>query len=330
MKERTAHHVPLLVGGLIASGLVFTEILMLASGHLLNVWFLMVCQLVLYAAMHELSHGIAASLFGIPIETITIGPQSLSRHVISVGDTSIRMAWIPIGMTMQLGWARFSRLQQLGLGMAGALLPLTTWGVSGWTWHVILLTGLLSWLPGMADGKLILGSRPAIGTPTVLRDSHQVVSVTDFKQSKPSLYRASLAPMSETLNAQCWVEFVSLGRRWEIAMTVRENLSDPSQVILEREGSAYPIDRRAARRRHIKIPGLLRSEAFIVPMRTRDLSRIGARIRTSAAMPNDSFITVEFQWMVWSWTRWARVLRCRREDDATWDVVALWCPKPST
>lgn len=321
-RTELSRHLPVLTG-LMAAFTVLT-ILVRVSGDITGLWLLLIYQVILYTTLHELSHGIVASLLDVPIDSITIGPKGISRRVLTIGRTRLFASWLPLGVTIQFGWSRLTRPKQIGLGISGALLPLATWTVAGWTWHTMLLTGLLSWMPSLADGRLIVSRAPRPKRPDVLCDQNQRVPITAFEDLTPTIYRIDLDDTPRPLNKQCWLEFVARGSCWQMPMTVLERHKNSREMVLQSEGSPYPVDRRRARRRTIRIHGTVHDRDVTIAMCTQDISRSGIRFCTDTPIVTGSIIDLEVQWKTLSWHRPARILRCHQQGDATWDLAGIW------
>ncbi len=324
MDPTTRRQSVLLLLGLMASSLTLTEILVRMSWSSPPIGILVACQLVVYTGLHELSHGIAASLLDIPIQTIMVGPPRLSRHLLAIGDTKVRISWLPLGVTMLFGWARLTRPRQIALAISGALVPFATWSAAGWTWHVILLTGLLSWIPSMADGQLLFSSAPPPKDPDILRDQNREVAITQF-QTNGEIHGVSLDSRLRSLDAHSWVQFVSDRRRFEIAVTVLSHHDATGEILLRPEGAAYPLNRRTAVRHRARLSGILASDQGGIPILTQDISRVGTRLETETALTPGTVVSLQIHWKSLSWTHWARVLRCEQQNNTAWDVVAVWC-----
>lgn len=121
---------------------------------------------IVYLLLHEGFHAWAAWVLGLKWQKVELGPGWFPGVRYQVGAVPVRVALLPLGARMQFADHPQTPAGLRLLAAAGSVGPIFLWSWGGRIWHLILIVGLLSLWPSVADGLLIwnpgfiLGGRP--------------------------------------------------------------------------------------------------------------------------------------------------------------------------
>ena len=288
------------------------------------IWLQIVWLIGIYMGLHELSHAMVASMLGIPIDSITLGGARHPRVLGIFWGMTVKMSWVPVGLRLSFGWAPLTRFLQVALGLSGALIPLLVWPLGNWMWHVILLTGLFSWMPGMPDARLVYPIRNRNWRLDVLRsDTHSYPIVRSTSSEK--FVRLTLKPADElVLTRTAWVEHVGAHVRTQVAAEIiRVDIFEPA-VWVRYCGQPYRLEQRSHPRYRITWRGLIEYGGMLLPCTSQDLSLFSARLLIAEPISTLCVCTVRLG--IWGIivNRRAHFIRQRQLQDGRWEVVAVW------
>lgn len=301
--------------------LIVLTALLAWSTRLPGIWLQIACQIGIYVLYHELSHALAASLMGIPIDFICFGDVSLAQSVATIGGFEVKMSRLPLQLSLVFGWAPLSRRQQIVLGISGAMLPLFTWPMAGWIWHVILVTGMLSWVPAMPDARLVYGTNPANSRPDVLRWGHHWFPIIHMDQQDQDVHLIVRGPLIFEPPQKAWLECVAPRIRTQLAVEIWATEPKTSQIWLHGRGQPYRIELRRHTRLPIKWPGWIWTNHGHIPCLIRDVSWHSVRITVNSLPKPMATDILALHWRGTPLTIHGTILR---QDPDTQDIILKW------
>ncbi|MCL5971881.1 MAG: hypothetical protein M1499_04895 [Firmicutes bacterium] len=285
------------------------------------IWLQIVCQIGIYVIYHELSHALAASILGIPIDFISFGDVSLAQPVVNIGGVEVKMSRLPWQLSMVFGWAPLTRRRQTVLGISGALFPLLTWPLAGWIWHVILVTGMLSWVPGMPDARLVYPTKRQIFRPDVLRWANHSYPIAHMDQQNGDMHVVVDGTLIVCPPQKAWLESVAPGTRSQLAVEILATDFNSSQICLRSHGQPYRIEQRRHMRCQLGWSGWLTTDHGRIPCLIRDISWRSVRITV-----NDLTEPISTDFLALHWRGIPVIARgtILRQDLHTHDIILKW------